>query len=143
MPDTTSELRHDRWQDLLLAAGLLALAGAVIEALQLVPTGSPWSGPLAVLRLIGWGTFVAIWFFLAQLVRDPSHELLTAPVVDERVRALRAEAARTALTTVLVVQLVALLVERWLPIRQGDLATLTFAVAQVAMLADFRRRIRR
>lgn len=143
MPDTTSELRHDRWQDLLLAAGLLALVGAAVEALQLVPAGSPWSGPLAVLRLIGWGTFVAIWFFLAQLVRDPSHELLTAPVVDERVRALRAEAARTALTTVLVVQLVALLVERWLPIRQGDLATLTFAVAQVAMLADFRRRIRR
>lgn len=137
------ETRHDRWQDALLLAGFVGLAGMVVEGLDLAPVDTPWYWVSIGMRLVGWLAFVLIWVRLVYLTGRPDRqELLTAPVEDERVRALRDDAMHFALTAVLVTQLVFLLGIRWIPMTQDDTAGITIAVAQVAALWQFRRRSR-
>lgn len=143
MSSLSLEARHDRWQDALLAAGVIGLLGMVLEALGFAPDPSPWYWLNVLMRLVGWLAFVIIWMRLAYLTGNPnSQELLTAPVDDERVRALRGEAMQFALTAVLVTQLVFLLGIKWIPMTQDDTASITIAVAQVAAIWQFRRRSR-
>lgn len=142
--DTTErrEQSHDRWQDAMLWAGTLGVIGLTLQAGQVIADDSPWAWVELALRGLGWIAFVAIWFWLLRLTNSRS-ELLTSAVEDERVRHLRAEAMRFALTVVLVLQFAVLLLEPLLTIRQGDSAGLTIAVSMVAALWHFRRGSRR